>query len=138
MKPRKIKAGIYWVGAVDWDRRLFDELIPLPDGTSYNSYLIKGNEKTALIDTVDPTMTRALIDNLKQLDIKKIDYIVANHACIVDMYKRGVIEPLSVKEQALKSAVESASMILRIDDVISGGKTEAPHACMPGGMPPEY
>jgi len=80
MKPRKIKAGIYWVGAVDWDRRLFDELIPLPDGTSYNSYLIKGNEKTALIDTVDPTMTGALIDNLKQLDIKNIDYIVANHA----------------------------------------------------------
>ena len=80
MNPRKIKAGIYWVGAVDWDRRLFDELIPLPDGTSYNAYLIKGDEKTALIDTVDPTMTGALIDNLKQLDIRNIDYIVANHA----------------------------------------------------------
>ena len=51
MKPRKIKPGIYWVGATDWDRRLFDSLIPLPDGTSYNSYLIKGSEKTALIDT---------------------------------------------------------------------------------------
>jgi len=54
MKPREIKPGIYRVGAVDWDRRLFDALIPLPDGTSYNSYLIKGSEKTALIDTVDP------------------------------------------------------------------------------------
>jgi len=41
MKPREIKPGIYWVGAIDWDRRLFDALIPLPDGTSYNSYLIK-------------------------------------------------------------------------------------------------
>jgi len=80
MKPRKIKSGIYWVGTVDWDRRLFDELIPLPDGTSYNAYLIKGNEKTALIDTVDPTMTRAFFDNLNQLGIKNIDYIVANHA----------------------------------------------------------
>jgi hypothetical protein len=47
MKAREIKTGIYWVGAVDWDRRLFDELIPLPDGTSYNSYLVKGSEKTA-------------------------------------------------------------------------------------------
>jgi flavorubredoxin len=38
MKAREIKPGIYWVGAVDWDRRLFDELIPLPDGTSYKQF----------------------------------------------------------------------------------------------------
>ena len=80
MKPRKLKANIYWVGAVDWDRRLFDELIPLPDGTSYNAYLIKGTEKTALIDTVDPTMASVLVDNLNQVDVKKIDYVIANHA----------------------------------------------------------
>jgi len=80
MKTRKLKANIYWVGAVDWDRRLFDELIPLPDGTSYNAYLIKGGEKTALIDTVDPTMANELINNLSQLDIQNIDYVVANHA----------------------------------------------------------
>jgi flavorubredoxin len=43
MKPRKLQANIYWIGAVDWDRRLFDELIPLPDGTSYNAYLVKGS-----------------------------------------------------------------------------------------------
>ena len=53
MKPREISRGVYWLGAIDWDRRLFDALIPLPDGTSYNSYLIKGSEKTALIDAVD-------------------------------------------------------------------------------------
>ncbi|MAH39427.1 MAG: MBL fold hydrolase [Dehalococcoidales bacterium] len=80
MKPREIKPGIYWVGAIDWDRRLFDALIPLPDGTSYNSYLIIGTEKTALIDTVDPTMQNALINNLNQLGIDNIDYVVANHA----------------------------------------------------------
>jgi len=80
MKPREIKPGIYRVGAVDWDRRLFDALIPLPDGTSYNSYLIKGSEKTALIDTVDPTMQDVLINHLNQLGIKNIDYVVSNHA----------------------------------------------------------
>jgi flavorubredoxin len=80
MKPRKLRENIYWVGAVDWDRRLFDELIPLPDGTSYNAYLVKGSEKTALIDTVDPTMANALIDNLNQLDVKNIDLVIANHA----------------------------------------------------------
>lgn len=80
MKPREIKPGIYWVGAIDWDRRLFDALIPLPDGTSYNSYLIKGSEKTALIDTVDPPMQDVLINNLSELRIENIDYVIANHA----------------------------------------------------------
>jgi flavorubredoxin len=80
MKAREIIQGIYWVGAVDWDRRLFDELIPLPDGTSYNSYLIKGSEKTALIDAVDPTMEQVLMARLDDLAIKQIDYLIANHA----------------------------------------------------------
>jgi flavorubredoxin len=80
MKLREIKRGIYWVGAIDWDRRLFDSLIPLPDGTSYNSYLIKGSQKTALIDAVDPTMKEVLIEHLDELKIKRIDYVIANHA----------------------------------------------------------
>jgi len=80
MKAREIRPGIYWVGAVDWDRRLFDELIPLPDGTSYNSYLIQGREKTALIDAVDPSMEYALMSRLDDLAVKQIDYLVANHA----------------------------------------------------------
>jgi flavorubredoxin len=80
MKPREIRAGVYWVGAIDWDRRLFDSLIPLPDGTSYNSYLIRGSEKTALIDAVDPTMQAVLINHLNQLEVDNIDYVVANHA----------------------------------------------------------
>ena len=80
MKPREIKPKIYRVGAVDWDRRLFDALIPLPDGTSYNSYLIQGNEKTVLIDTVDPTKEMVLLENLDELGVKNIDYVVTHHA----------------------------------------------------------
>jgi len=67
----KIKEDIYFVGANHWDRRLFDELIPLPDGTSYNAYLIIGNDKIALIDTVDPQTKQQLFDNLNQINIKK-------------------------------------------------------------------
>jgi len=78
MKARKIKDGILWIGAVDWDRRLFDSLIPLPDGTSYNAYLVQGSEKTALIDTVDPAMADVLLDHLE--GVEKIDYIIGNHA----------------------------------------------------------
>ena len=80
MEPRKIRDNIYWVGAIDWDRRLFDALIPLPDGTSYNAYLIQGTEKVALIDTVDPTMTSVLLSRLDSLGLARLDYVIANHA----------------------------------------------------------
>jgi flavorubredoxin len=80
MKPREFVPGIYSVGAVDWDRRLFDSLIPLPDGTSYNSYLVKGSEKTALIDTIDRKMPDILLNNLDRLGIEHIDYVISNHS----------------------------------------------------------
>lgn len=78
MQKRKIMENIYWMGAIDWDRRLFDSLIPLPDGTSYNVYLVQGSDKTALLDTVDPPMAGELLAQLA--DVKKIDYIVSHHA----------------------------------------------------------
>lgn len=78
MNKKEIVPGIYYVGAVDWDRRLFDALIPLPDGTSYNAYLVRGSEKTALLDTVDPTMTGVLMSYLE--DVDRVDVIIAQHA----------------------------------------------------------
>jgi flavorubredoxin/rubredoxin len=80
MQARKICDDIWWTGAVDWDRRLFDSLIPLPDGTSYNSYFVQGSQKSALIDTVDPAMKKFLFARLKSLDVNSIDYVIANHA----------------------------------------------------------
>jgi flavorubredoxin len=76
---RKISDSVYCVGSQDWDRRLFDELIPLPQGTSYNSYLVKGSARTALIDAVDPPKCAELLANLKALGVEKLDYVVANH-----------------------------------------------------------
>jgi flavorubredoxin len=78
MKARKIRENVYWMGAVDWDRRLFDALIPLPDGTSYNAYLVQGSEKTVLLDTVNPSMVDVLMYQLQ--DVPTIDYVVAHHA----------------------------------------------------------
>jgi len=78
MKARQIRPDIYSVGAIDWDRRLFDALVPLPDGTSYNAYLVQGSQKVALIDTVDPSMTRVLMNYLES--VPTIDYVIANHA----------------------------------------------------------
>ena len=78
MKARKIKDRIYWMGSVDWDRRLFDSLVPLPDGTSYNAYLIEGSEKTVLLDSVDPAMADELMGQFE--GVTKIDYIISQHA----------------------------------------------------------
>jgi flavorubredoxin len=78
MNLRKIKDGVFLGGAQDWDRRLFDSLIPLPDGTSYNAYLIQGNEKTALLDTVDPSKQDILMAQLQS--IPKINYVISHHA----------------------------------------------------------
>jgi len=78
MKARKIKDRIYWMGSVDWDRRLFDSLVPLPDGTSYNAYLIEGSEKTVLLDSVDPAMADELLSQLE--GVSRIDYVISHHA----------------------------------------------------------
>lgn len=80
MIAREIRPEILSLVAIDWDRRLFDELVHLPEGTSYNSYLIKGSEKTALIDTVYSSHTVALLEILKRSGVYHLDYIISNHA----------------------------------------------------------
>ncbi len=77
---KQIRPNVFAVGAIDWDRRLFDELIPLPEGTTYNSYVVNGSEKVALLDTVDPTKSETLLANLVSLELDKVDYIVSHHA----------------------------------------------------------
>jgi len=77
MKAREIRPGVMLMGAVDWDRRLFDSLIPLPEGTSYNCYLVRGSRKTVLLDTVDPAKTDVLLDQLAQ--VERLDEIVIHH-----------------------------------------------------------
>lgn len=80
MIVRELKPGIFALIAIDWDRKLFDELVPLPEGTSYNAYVVVGSEKTALIDSVHPSMTDGFMRALKGMGLERIDYIVSNHA----------------------------------------------------------
>ncbi len=76
----EIAAGVYWVGVKDWDRRIFDALIPLPQGTTYNAYFVKGKEKTAHIDTVNPGFEKVLSDKASQvINLTDLDYLVMNH-----------------------------------------------------------
>ncbi|MFA5519262.1 MAG: MBL fold metallo-hydrolase, partial [Spirochaetota bacterium] len=76
-----VKNNVYWVGKTDWDLRKFhgDEY-STHKGSTYNSYLVK-EEKTVLIDTVWKPYAKEFVENLKQeIDLKKIDYIISNHA----------------------------------------------------------
>jgi flavorubredoxin len=77
----EIADGVFWVGVKDWNRRVFDALIPLPQGTSYNSYLVRGQDKTVLIDTVNPGFEEELAEKVDQVgSLAELDYVVMNHA----------------------------------------------------------
>lgn len=80
MAVRRVTGRIFAVGAIDWNRRIFDELVHLPEGTSYNAYILKGSEKTVLVDSVDPSFEEEFITNLIKMGCNRIDAIVINHA----------------------------------------------------------
>jgi flavorubredoxin len=78
---QKLSEGVYWVGVKDWNRRIFDALIPLPQGTTYNAYLVVGEGSAALIDTVNPGFEREMAEKINQItEITELDYVVMNHA----------------------------------------------------------
>ena len=124
---RKIKENLFWTGVIDWDRRVFDSLIPLPDGTSYNAYLLKGSEKTVLFDTVDAEHIEEILVKLQSEE--KIDYIVSHHA---EQDHSGAIPAVLEKYPAARLIVSPKAKgllkdILQIEDdrfwVVEDGQT---------------
>lgn len=80
MKVHEMAAGLWWVGAMDPDLRIFDIIMRAEHGTSYNAYLVKGTQATAVIETVKLQFWEDFLSNLKSLtDPSRIDYIVLNH-----------------------------------------------------------
>lgn len=76
---RKVLDDIYWIGGSDRRISLFENIFPVPNGVSYNSYLIM-DEKTVLLDTVDYSISRQFIENITYvLSGRSLDYIVVNH-----------------------------------------------------------
>lgn len=76
---KEIKNSVFYAGLNDADRVIFDELIPLEHGTTYNSYIVKGSGKTAVIDTMYPPFSDLYLKNFDENGIDKVDYIIANH-----------------------------------------------------------
>lgn len=79
MTLKEVKNNIFYCGLNHRERKLFDELIPLPTGTTYNSYLIKASGKTVIIDTMYPPKSDVYIEKLDNAGVTNVDYIVANH-----------------------------------------------------------
>lgn len=80
MKSLKLKESLYWVGSLDPELRVFDIIMNTDFGTSYNSYCIKGRDRTVLIETVKLKFFNDYIERLKEItDIQKIEYIIVNH-----------------------------------------------------------
>ncbi len=80
MKPEEVLPGVWWVGALDPEMRVFDDLFPTENGTSYNSYLLTGGAPT-LIDTVKAKCAETLLASLRgRIDLADLKYVVANHA----------------------------------------------------------
>jgi len=76
----EITPDIYWIGSEDPDLRTFDDLFPTEQGTTYNSYLIKGNDKIAIIDTVKGERHEEFLAKVRKLvDPADVDYFVINH-----------------------------------------------------------
>ena len=76
----EIKPGIHWIGATDPDLRVFDDLFPTRYGTTYNSYLVKGNDKVAIIDTVKRKYSEEYLAKVRELvDPADVDYYIVNH-----------------------------------------------------------
>lgn len=76
---RKVTDTIWWVGGNDRRLALFENLFPIPHGVSYNSYMIM-DEKTALMDTTDPSITSLFLANVAHtLNGRKLDYLIINH-----------------------------------------------------------
>ena len=76
---REVTDQLTWIGANDHRLTLFENIHPIPEGVSYNSYVLTG-EKTVLFDTVDWDACRQMLENLEYvLDGRDLDYIVVNH-----------------------------------------------------------
>ncbi len=79
-KVKKLADKVYWVGVNDYDLRVFDIIMETEFGSTYNAYLVIGNEKTALIDTAKVDFEDDYIAKVQSLvDLKKVDYVVLNH-----------------------------------------------------------
>lgn len=147
---REIAEGVFYCGFPDRDRRIFDQLVPLSQGTTYNSYAVKGALKTALVDTMYAKFENEYMRLLSDGGIVP-DYIIANHAepdhsgavpCLLARFPKAEVLCTAKCAQNLKNMLRAdASRIRAVSDgeeLDLGGRTlrfmEAPWVHWPDTM----
>lgn len=137
MNAIEIKKDVYWIGALDPDLRIFDIVMYTPYGTTYNSYIVKGNEKTAVVETVKEKFFDQYIDRLNSLNIdpSKIDYIIVDHtepdhagsvAKLLDIAKNAVVVGSAAAIKFVKAIANRDFKTLEVnhgDSLSLGNKT---------------
>ncbi|QAT41277.1 FAD-dependent oxidoreductase [Clostridium sp. JN-9] len=137
MKAMEVKKDIYWIGALDPNLRTFDIVMHTPYGTTYNSYIVKGSEKTAVVETVKEKFFDQYIDRLNSLNIdpSKIDYIIVDHtepdhagsiAKLLDIAKNAVVvgSAAAIKFSKAIANRDFKSLVVNNGDTLSlGNKT---------------
>lgn len=118
---RKVTEDLYWVGGNDRRLALFENIFPIPNGVSYNSYLLM-DEKTVLFDSVDWSVAREYMENVRiLLDGRDLDYLVVNH---MEPDHCSAIEEMIIRYPNMKIiSTEKAFMIMRQFNYHIDGKT---------------
>ncbi|MGD9963948.1 MAG: FprA family A-type flavoprotein [Candidatus Izemoplasmatales bacterium] len=119
MKSYKIADGVYWVGTIDYDLKVFDIVMLTEFGSTYNSYIVKGSEKTALIDTAKLPFKEEFFERINDITkIEDIDYLVVNHA---EPDHSGLIEFVLEKNPNIQ-IYGSAAAGLNIKEIVNSNK----------------
>lgn len=131
---RKVTNDLYWVGGSDRRLELFENIFPIPNGVSYNSYLLM-DEKTVLFDTVDTSIGRQFLENVEAvLGDRALDYLVVNHmepdhcSLIADLVLRypdmqiiGNAKTFPMIDQFYDMDLEDKKIIIKEGDTFSCG-----------------
>ncbi|MDA3847048.1 MAG: FprA family A-type flavoprotein, partial [Vallitaleaceae bacterium] len=136
MKKMLLKNNIWWIGAIDHDLRVFDIIMYTEFGTTSNSYMIKGSDKVALVETVKRTFSEEYIKKVEEeIDLKDIDYIIVNHTepdhagTIEYLLKKGCYPTIIGSESAIRFLKEIANVPFKYkivghgDELSLGDKT---------------
>lgn len=80
LKPLEVTKDVYWTGALDKKLRVFDIVMTTEYGTSYNSYIVKGSEKTAVVETAKDCFFDEFLERVRAVaDPAKLDYLIVDH-----------------------------------------------------------
>ena len=134
MKDMKITDSILYVGADDKDLDLFESQYVIPNGVSYNSYVIL-DEKVALMDTVDQRATREWLENLDRVLVgRTIDYLVVSHMepdhaanvkTLIDKFPNmqivGNAKTFTIMSQFFNVDLTDKSVVVKEGDILSLG-----------------